>query len=491
MSRIRAYILALTAALAGTSALRAAAAPRSSIVIILADDFGYGSANCYGADPALVRTPHIDRLAREGVRFTDASTPSSVCSPTRYGLMLGRYPWRTPKKYGVVNPGDPFWPGLGQPSLAAWLKARGYGSAMIGKWHLGYRTEGEPTPEDWTRELRPGPLEIGFDYHYGIANNHGDRIGVYIENDRIAGLRSNRVQPFGTTHNGKTFFGFDAPQRVDENVMDVLTEKAVAWLRAQPKDRPFFLYFAPVAVHHPITPSRRMRGQSRAGPYGDFIQELDHSVGRVLQALDDSGLAASTLVIFTSDNGGEIPPQPEKAEAKARTAGLLANGMLRGDKHTIWEGGVRVPYVVRWPGRIPAGQTSGAMINLMDTFSTVAHLLDGSAPDPAQAAPDSFSFRDALLKSSGGGERRSMIVANDDGIVAIRRGPWKLVEGKYPEAFPVAKRRKDDPQAKRALYHLGNDPGEQVDILASEPAVAADLEAELAAIRQAAMSRRP
>jgi arylsulfatase A len=265
----------------------------------------------------------------------------------------------------------------------------------------------------------------------------------------------------------------------------------VSWVKAQPKDRPFFLYFAPVAVHQPITPSARTKGQSRAGAYGDFIHELDFSVGRVLQTLDELGLAKDTVVIFSSDNGGDIPTQPEKPEAKARVAGLLANGKLRGDKHTVWEGGVRVPYVVRWPDVVPAGKTSDAMISVMDTFATVAHLVDGSVPDPAKAAPDSFTFRDALLKPEGntGSARQSMVVANDDGIVAIRRGPWKLIEGKYPDTFPAAKRKQNDVEAHKALYHLGRDPGEQVDVLASEPAVAAKLEAELVALRKAAASR--
>jgi arylsulfatase A-like enzyme len=223
-------------------------------------------------------------------------------------------------------------------------------------------------------------------------------------------------------------------------------------------------------VHQPITPSARTKGQSRAGAYGNFIHEIDFSVGQVLRSLNELGLAGNTLVIFTSDNGGEILSQPEKPEAKARAAGLLANGSLRGDKHTLWKGGVSVPYLVRWPGKVPAGQTSDAMISILDTFAIVAHLLDRSAPNPAKAAPDSVTFRDALLRPQGnaGSERRSMIVTNHDGI--------------------VAKRKQNDVQAKKALYHLGRNPGEQADVLASEPAIAAELEAELAKIRRASTS---
>jgi len=169
---------------------------KPNIVLILADDLGYGSVGFYGADPALVRTPAMDRLAREGIRFTDASTPASVCSPTRYGLLMGRYPWRTRMKYGVVNVGDPLLPDPSRMSLAHWLQQRGYRTAAIGKWHLGYGAKSRQKPQDWTGVLRPGALELGFDYHFAVPQNHGDKTGIYIENDRIYGLESDRVFPY-------------------------------------------------------------------------------------------------------------------------------------------------------------------------------------------------------------------------------------------------------------------------------------------------------
>ena len=229
-----------------------AVADKPNIVFIMADDLGYGSVGCYGADSKLVRTPAIDSLADQGLRFTDASTPSSICSPTRYGTLMGRYPWRTSLKYGVVNVGGPLLPDPARTSIAAYLKQQGYRTAAIGKWHLGYGTKDHQQPKDWTKPLRPGPLELGFDYHFGVPQNHGDITGIYIENDRIYGLQSDKVFPYSRSFYGAPYMGFDAPQRVNKSVMADLTDKAVQWLK-RPSNDPFFLFFTPVAVHHPAS----------------------------------------------------------------------------------------------------------------------------------------------------------------------------------------------------------------------------------------------
>ena len=240
-------------------------------MIILSDDLGFGSLNSYGANEQLIRTPSIDRLVREGRRFTDANAPSSVCTPTRYGLLTGRYCWRTSLRHGVLGITSPWHFETGRPTIASLLKSVGYRTAAIGKWHLGYGTG----KTDYTRPLDPGPLDVGFDYHFGVPQNHGDATGIYVRNRRAVGLRSNRVEPFGRTPYGRQFLGFDAPHRVDENVMDELTTDAVEWLRKQHPETPFFLYFAPVAIHFPYTPSEETRGASDVGVYGDWIHELD------------------------------------------------------------------------------------------------------------------------------------------------------------------------------------------------------------------------
>lgn len=281
-----------------------------NIIFILADDFGYGSVNAYGADPDLVRTPYINRIAEKGMRFTNASTPASICTPTRYGFLTGQYSWRSPLKYGVTHPLGDLLPDPERSTVASWLKERGYHNAAVGKWHLG------------------------FDYHFGVPQNHDDMLGVYIENDQIYGIRSDRVQSYSRSYYGARYLGCDAPQRINEEVMEVLTEKSINWLKKQSAETPFFLYFAPVAVHHPSTPSARMRGMSDCGPYGDFIQDLDLSVGRIIETLEYMNLLENTLIIFTSDNGGDIPGsnKPDAPEIQAQNFGLKINGNLRGDK---------------------------------------------------------------------------------------------------------------------------------------------------------------
>ena len=315
-------------------ALTASAADRPNIVVILADDYGYGSAGCYGADPKLVRTPAIDRLAAEGRRFTDGNTTSSVCSPTRYSLLTGRYCWRTSLTHEVLGTFSPLHIEPTRLNLASLLKAKGYRTAAVGKWHLGYGRENEDPKwrTDYQAELSPGPLDIGFDYHFGVPSNHGDLTGVYVEDRFVYGLRSGTF-PTGMklagpaadsddyqatygpedTENGRSkILELDAPRRKKARVMKVLTDKATGWLEAQPKDQPFFLYFTPVAVHNPITPDKDLAGKSVAGPYGDWIHELDLSVARILATLDKMGATENTLILFTSDNGGVCRPENER-----------------------------------------------------------------------------------------------------------------------------------------------------------------------------------
>jgi len=211
---------------------------RPNIIFILADDFGYSSLNSYGADKNLVRTPHIDRIAAEGMRFTNASTPASICTPTRYGFLTGRYPWRSSLKFGVTNPKDALLIDTERITIADWLKERGYNTAAIGKWHLGYGEE----PLDYTERVSPGPLDLGFDYHFGVPQNHDDKLGVFIENDHIYGLRSRKKNPYSKSSYGSQYLGYDAPQRVNKDVMQALTDKSVNWIKQQTSDSPFFLY---------------------------------------------------------------------------------------------------------------------------------------------------------------------------------------------------------------------------------------------------------
>jgi arylsulfatase A-like enzyme len=464
-----------------------AAPPAPNIVVILADDYGYGSLGAYGADAAHIRTPHLDRLAREGRRFTDAYTPSSVCTPTRYALITGRYCWRTPLNHGgVANTLDPLLIETTRPTIASLLKKRGYATGFVGKWHLGYGTERRV---DYTKELKPGPLELGFDYQFAVPQNHNDITRVFVENHHVYGLRSAKLTPAP----GK--LGLDAPERDDPTTMGDLTERAVGWLAKQAgQPAPFFLYFAPVAVHELVTPSAETTGTSKAGPYGDFIHDLDRSVGRIIAALEKQNALENTLIIFTSDNGGVVNLGGKTGTNKlAMDAGLKINGDLRGGKHDIWEGGFKVPFLVCWPSRVPAGTTSNELIGVVDVFATVAAVVGETKLDRTTTAPDSVNVLSALLgQPSAQPLRRDLILQSANGVYAIRSGPWKWIEG-----VPLAPQGKKAPAAtgpkadqfRPRLVNLVDDPAEKNDVAAAHPEIATRLAETLRLHRAQGFSR--
>lgn len=484
-----------------------------NIVIILADDYGYGSAGCYGADGKLIQTPNIDRLAREGRRFTDANTTSSVCSPTRYSVLTGRYCWRTSLTHEVLGVFAPLHIEPTRPTIASMLKRHGYRTAAIGKWHLGYG-DGKGSllyRANYAAELSPGPLDVGFDYHFAVPANHGDLTGVYVENRFVYGLRSGTIpeglKPPGPDADDPNFqanygaedmenvrgkiLDLDAPRRRNQRVMATLTDKAVAWLAQQPKDQPFFLYFTPVAVHNPITPDTDLAGKSRAGLYGDWIHELDRCTGRILEALDQQGRANNTLVIFTSDNGGVFrPDNTTSLQTQAYQAGLRVNGDLRGGKHTVWEGGFKVPFLVRWPDRVPPGTTCGEMISLADLFATTAAIVGEKLPAPAEAAEDSYNVLPALLNErQAKPARRDVIVHSADGVFAIRKGPWKWIEGVPVDEIKPGARKARAAEFHAQLYNLHDDPTETRDVSAEYPEVVKELSALLNRYRDGGYSR--
>lgn len=513
MSRCGAVVRAgMWVACAVVLAPRAGAAERlPNIVVILADDYGYGSCGCYGADGRLVQTPNIDRLAREGRRFTDANTSSSVCSPTRYSLMTGRYCWRTSLKHEVLGTFSPLHIETNRLTMASLLKRHGYGTAAVGKWHLGYGAADE-SPKwrtDYTAELSPGPLDVGFDYHFGVPSNHGDLTGVFVENRYVYGLRSGKIpermklSSVPDADNFQASYGpedmenakgkildLDAPRRKNARVMAMLTDRAVRWLERQPKDRPFFLYFTPVAVHNPVTPDKDLAGKSPAGLYADWIGELDRSVGGILAALDRLGVAQDTLVLFTSDNGGVFrPDREEMLQTQAYKAGLKVNGPLKGGKHTVWEGGFKVPFVVRWPGKVQAGSACAQMISLADVLATTAAIAGDALPAPDAGAEDSVSFLPALLGGSAPQARASLIVHSADGVFAIRKGPWKWIEGEPVDEITPGARKTRAEEHKPQLYNTAEDPGETRDVSAAHPEVVAELKALLSRYRDGGYSR--
>ena len=283
------------------------------------------------------------------MKFTNAYTTGSVCTPTRYALMTGQYSWRTILKKGVVNMNDPALIDVNRKTLPKYMQSLGYKTAMVGKWHLGFK---EKKFNNLLGNIYPAPTDYGLDYSFALPNNLDDGHKVYIENNKIYGLRSDKISPYGKSFYGKQYKGYDAPQRVTEQVTDDLTNKSIEWMKSLDKDQPFFLYYAAAAVHHPIVPSPQMRGKSNAGAYGDFIQDIDRSLGDLIAFLEERGIRENTIIIFASDNGGDIPKKKDvMPENFAINKGLQINGDYKGDKHTIWDGGFRIPFIVNYPKR--------------------------------------------------------------------------------------------------------------------------------------------
>jgi len=415
-------------ALAPLSTAVAESVPRPpNIVFVLADDLGYGDLHCYNR-ASKIPTPNLDRLAAQGMRFTDAHTPSSVCTPTRYGILTGRYCWRTSLKSGVLLG---YSPALIEPkrlTVASLLKQRGYVAAGFGKWHLGL---GDGAKTDFDKPLRPGPCSVGFDSYFGIPASLDMPPYVFIENEKVTEAPTGRIAESAMRrHGGGGFWraGAIAPHFEHVDVLPAITERAAGFVRKQSADKPFFLYFALTAPHTPWMPREEFRDKSKAGYYGDFVAQVDTSIGYVLKALDEAKLSDNTLLIFTSDNGAHwLPEDIEKW-------GHRANDGLRGQKADIWDGGHRVPFLVRWPGHVQAGTTSKELICLTDFLATTAAVI--GAKLPADAAEDSFSILPALRGDKLDRPIREAIVHHSgDGTFGIRQGPWKLAMARGSHGF--------------------------------------------------------
>ena len=494
-------LLLLALAALGCAPRLFAADPRPNIVLIYADDLGYGDVGCYGA--TAVRTPHVDRLAREGLRFTDGHSAAATCTPSRYALLTGEYAWR--RKGTGVLPGDAalIIP-TGRATLPSVLKAAGYATAVVGKWHLGLGRGAV----DWNGDITPGPLEVGFDECF-ILPATGDRVPcVYVEGHRVVGLdpgdpivvsydRPVGNDPTGRTHPQKLrvhpshghdqtivdgisrigwMSGGRAARWVDEGMADTLTRAATQFLERH-KGRPFFLYFATHDVHVPRVPNRRFLGQTAMGPRGDAIAQLDGCVGAILETLDRLGLAENTLVVFTSDNGPVVDDGYQDG-AVERLGGHRPAGPFRGGKYSAFEGGTRVPWLVRWPARIKPG-TSGALVGQVDLFASLASLV-GHRLAPGDA-PDSSDILPALLGDLPTGRGH---LVEQAGVLALRQGPWKLIEpGNGPRV--LAHTRTETGQAPEPhLYHLDEDPGETADVASLHPDKVKALRERLEALRR-------
>ena len=472
------------------------ASSRPNIVFILADDLGYGDVGCYGAEK--IRTPNIDKLAKEGVLFADAHAGASTCTPTRYGLLTGRHCWRTWLKYSALSTSAPLLIEEDRVTVASLLKSAGYSTSMVGKWHLGFGREdgfaddrkGPPnywetrkSGPNWNGELKPGPLEVGFDYSYVIPVANSFPPYVIVEDHHVEGLRKD--SPIGkmVSKNGGLMEGGEGARWKDEELVDKLTGKVVSQLEGFAKKKaPFFLYYAPHQPHVPHRPHARFKGTSQFGAHGDVIQEVDWSVGEILKALDRLGLSENTLVIFSSDNGPIGGGRP-------RNGHWPSGRVMRGGKGDILEGGHRVPFIARWPGRIKPAARSAEMISLTDMLATFAALAGKSLPPGA--GPDSYNVLPALLGRTLPDPNRPMVMLSGGmGALAIREGRWKLIDGQGDCGYAHHRRPKPKPGDPPAqLYDLEKDLGEKNDLYAQHPEIVQRLKQSLEKIKAQGHSR--
>ena len=464
-----------------------------NIVFILADDMGYGDVRALNPE-SRIPTPNLDRLAGQGITFTDAHTPSAVCTPTRYGLLTGRYAWRTRLKKSVLN-------GYGAPliepgrqTVAAFLQRHGYYTGMVGKWHLGlgFAKDAEGA-FDFSQPVSDGPHTRGFDYSFIIPASLDFPPYIYI--------RDGAIERFPLVRQAAQKFpaflreGERQPDLIMENVLDDLALEAGRFIKQRAAvDRPFFLYVALTAPHKPVLPHPRFRDKTSVGPYGDFVSQVDATVGDVLQALKDSGVADDTLVIYTSDNGSFMRRLDESGAPDHvgdetiqayRAEHHRANHVFRGTKADIWEAGHHVPFFARWPGTIKAGSKAADTICLTDFFGTVSEVVGGGIS--VDAAEDSFSFLAQLKGRKPATPRAPVIHHSSGGMFAIRDGKWKLVLGngsggrEKPRGAPFEK--------PYQLFDLSADLGERENVIAQNTDVAQRLEATVADFRSRGRSR--
>jgi arylsulfatase A-like enzyme len=474
---IPAMALGLAVLAATGEAARAADAP--NIVVILADDMGYDAVSAYN-DRLGLETPNIDRLTEQGMMLTDAHSSAAVCSPTRYGLLTGRYSWRTRMKRWIVGRWERPLIKPDRLTISEMLSEQGYHTACIGKWHLGWHwpakgggTTSNPDNIDFSASIDGGPVDRGFDYYFGDDVPNWPPY-AWRENDQLLGEITTRMQ-------GGEFRGVSPGPAVEdwsfEAVLPELADRCANYIKEQSKsDQPFFLYFSMTSPHTPIAPSDRFKGTTGISPYADFLIETDWAVGRVLEALEASDEAEETLVIFTADNG---------TSDKARFEHLAKQGVhlratWRGFKADAFEGGHRVPFVVRWPDHVESDTRSDATITTVDIMATLAAVTGYDLP--ADAGEDSANLL-PVLRGGTPGDRwhDGIVVRSGAGFLTLRDGPWKIIfcrgSGGWSEPNERQARKRGLPPVQ--LYHLGRDPKEQNNVADEHPRRVKQMRAQL------------
>ena len=469
-------------------------AAQPNIVLILADDFGVGDIQAHYPENKLA-TPLLARLASQCIRFTDAHSPSAVCSPTRYGILTGRYAWRTRLQEWVIASYEPPLIDSQRPTLPGYLAARGYRTACIGKWHLGWNWPG-PQPSQMTavrngqkffkcqfnENIADGPTTHGFDYYFGDDVPNLPPY-TFIENDRVVvqPTESFKVDPNEGIVLPKSFEGSPmAPGWRLADVLPTLTRRAGELVEDWASDdQPFFLYFSLPSPHEPVVPSGSFRGKSGIAPIADFVMQTDWAVGQVMNAVSKAGVADNTLIIFTADNGHSHYTGWDELVA----AGHFPSGPYRGHKGDIWEGGHRVPLVMSWPGQIAPGTASDRLVSLTDFFATCADIVGEELP--ARAAEDSISFLPAVRGTSSHAGRTSLVHHSNHGEFAYREGPWKLVFRRHEANLD---RSRGKPTVAE-LYNLAHDIAETENVASLHPDVADRLRGRLTTVIEQGASR--
>jgi arylsulfatase A-like enzyme len=475
---------------------------RPNIVLIMTDDLGYGDVSAYGA--TALQTPNIDRLAKEGLRFTDAHSSAATCTPSRYALLTGEYAWRKPGT-GVLPGNAALIIDPQRTTLPSLLRRAGYSTAVVGKWHLGLGPQGGP---DWNGDIAPGPNEVGFEYSFIMAAT-GDRVPtIYIENHRaVAGDAKDPItvsygQPIGdwptgkdhpellkmhpshghdqTIVNGISRIGYMTGGRgalwKDEDMADVFTSRAVSFIEAH-RNGPFFLYFATHDPHVPRAPHPRFVGKTSLGPRGDAIVEADWSVGEIVKTLDRLNLTRNTLVIFTSDNG-PVVDDGYKDDAVAKLGNHKPAGRLRGGKYSNFEGGTRIPWIVRWPNHVAAG-TSNALVCHIDLMASLAKMTGTSlAPSDIHDSTDVLA---ALLGKSRAGRTE---LVEEAGALSLRQGDWKYIEPNSKQKINQQTNTELGNDSTAQLYDLSKDPGETRNLAGTNPERVMSMRAALERIRK-------
>lgn len=486
-----------------------------NVILIYADDLGYGDLSCQGATK--VQTPNIDKLAAQGRRFTDAHSVSAVCTPSRYALLTGEYPIRI-DSWGPLNTLSKLLIDTTTLTVGKVFQNKGYATACLGKWHLGFGKEAN----DWQVPLGLGPNEVGFDYYWGIPFVNSGSPYVYVENQTVVGHDSDdpliflgRKNELGLPPSPTPTFPKEASRKTenrfagalkahqlydDEKTGTYLAEKAVDWISGN-KDKPFFLYFATTNIHHPFTPAPRFKGTSQAGLYGDYIHELDWMVGEIVQSLEENDLTENTLIIVTSDNGGML----NLGGRIAVEQGHKINGDLLGFKFGVWEGGHRIPFIVKWPGKVPAGTVSDQLISNVDMLATFTALTQQELP---MVNKDSKNVLPTFLGETAVVRKELLLAPRRPESLSLREGKWMYIPaqgsggfggskpehhawGGYPAAAFVGSKNSDMENGKlkedtpvAQLYDLETDPNQTKNVYAEHPDLVAKMDLRLGELKE-------